>query len=155
MEGDRTMTATESPERLKLSSKRYGDLWVEPEQIYDFPHGLVGLHELKRFALVPFEGSPFYLLHAFEGDWSFLTVPTELISTVYEFQLDEATAQSLDITDMNDVAVLLIVNWTEERPFVNLKAPLLLNTVNRKGCQYIIQDRDYPIRHPLTFKETA
>ncbi len=149
------MSATESRQRQKLFSKLYGEFWVEPDQLYDFPHGLIGLHELKRFALVPFEASPFFLFHAIEEDWNFLTVPAGLIETRYEFQLDEATAQFLDVTSMQDVAVLLIVNWTEDRPFVNLKAPLLLNTVNRKGCQYIIQDRDYPIRHPLTLKESA
>ena len=149
------MSATESRQRQKLSSKHYGEFWVEPEQLYDFPHGLIGLHELKRFALVPFEASPFYLFHALEGDWNFLTVPAESIETHYEFQLDEATAQFLDVTSMKDVAVLLIVNWTEERPFVNLKAPLVLNIVNHRGCQFIIQDKDYPIRHPLSFKESA
>ncbi len=41
------------------------------------------------------------------------------------------------------------VNIVDDRPCVNLKAPIILVPGSRKACQYILHDRDFPIRYPL------
>jgi flagellar assembly factor FliW len=136
-----------------VHSRAYGDFQVTEDQIYHFPRGLVGLHEYRDYALIRVEEGPFHLLHALNDELSFILLPAHLAADPYGFRIDDATVELLQIGKPEDVAVFVIVNAVDDRLYVNLKAPVLTAPASRRGCQFIIDDPDYPIRHPLSGKE--
>jgi len=71
----------------------------------------------------------------------------------YDFHIDEETAELLKADKPEDILTLLIVNYVDQKLYVNLKAPILLSQPEHLGCQFIITDKEYPLRHPLSNEE--
>nr|WP_253297927.1 flagellar assembly protein FliW [Paenibacillus sp. MSJ-34] len=118
--------------------------------MYFFEKGIVGLQEHREYALVPFDDSPFLILHAVDEELSFILLPAENAVQNYGFHIDEETVSVLKAEDPGEIDIMLIVNIIEDQLYVNLKAPILLCPKHQTGCQFIITDQDYPIRQPLS-----
>jgi flagellar assembly factor FliW len=138
---------------MQIQSQAYGLLEVEEEQIYSFEPGILGLTEIKQYALLPMKDTPFYVLHALQDQVSFILLPSHEVVENYSFRIPEDIISLMEISSPEDVGVMLIVNIQEENLYVNLMAPVLLAPHSRKGCQYVIKDQEFPIRHPLQVKE--
>jgi len=138
---------------ISIESSTYGSLQVKTDQVFHFPQGIIGLPEHHEYALIPIEGSPFYIFHAVDGDVSFILVESANAVRPYDFTIDKEVVQVLSVAAPEDVTTYSIVNMLDDRIVANLKAPVLLASQHRKGCQYVILDKDYPIRFPLSLKE--
>ncbi|SMG46042.1 flagellar assembly protein FliW [Paenibacillus aquistagni] len=131
-----------------IISSIYGELMPEPHQVYHFVKGMVGFQAVRDFALLPYEDTPFYILHGTEGQTSFILLPAEQVQH-YSFEIDRSTAELLELTKPEDAVTLLVVNMDEGEISVNLRAPVLLHPASQKGCQYVIHDQSVPLRYVL------
>jgi len=138
---------------VTITSEIYGTFTVGADSLYSFPRGLVGLPEAKEYALIPLENTIFYILQAASHDLSFIVIPAHLAVRDYDFHIDDDTVELLKAKKPEDISTLLIVNYVDSKLYVNLKAPVLLSHPEHLGCQFIITDKDYPIRHPLSYEE--
>ncbi|TYA11875.1 flagellar assembly protein FliW [Paenibacillus faecis] len=139
----------------KLHSEAYGMLEVEDSQIYLFESGILGIPDIRQYALLPMEGTPFFVLHALEEEVSFILLPSHEAVEDYSFRITDETIGFLELISPEDVGVMLIVNINQDELYVNLMAPILLSPHSQKGCQYIIKDQELPVRHPLVPKGEA
>ncbi|KWX75867.1 flagellar assembly protein FliW [Paenibacillus jilunlii] len=116
-----------------------------------FPKGLPGFEQLKKFSLKE-HNDIFSLLSAVDQpEVTFITVnPFDFVPD-YEFVLPQDTIQELGMKDEKHVSVRCIVTWHSDRlkVSVNLLAPLIFNTVDRKGKQIVLQNTTYTTKHPL------
>ncbi|GFR39155.1 flagellar assembly factor FliW [Insulibacter thermoxylanivorax] len=138
---------------LRIESEYYGTFKVDESQIYHFPKGIIGFEEQHDYALIQVEDGPFYVLHAASGQLSFILLPGNYAAENYGFHINQSIISLLDIQNPEDVITFVIVNVIDDQLYVNLKAPLIFNRINRKGAQFIIDDASYPLRHPLVIKE--
>ncbi|CAH1192990.1 Flagellar assembly factor FliW [Paenibacillus plantiphilus] len=138
---------------ITIKSSRYGDLTVRQEQVYEFPQGIVGFSNVTEYALMPFEDTDFFVLHASREDVSFILIAAAKVKEDYAFELDEETVRMLETNAAVDVLPFLIVNFVDDVPHINLRAPILIVPVSQKGCQYVIHHPSYPIREALLFEE--
>ncbi|MGZ7445966.1 flagellar assembly protein FliW [Paenibacillus sp. TH7-28] len=138
---------------MQIHSETYGVLEVKEEQIYSFEPGILGIPEIKQYALLPMQDTPFYVLHSLEDEVSFILLPSHQVVENYSFRLPEEIVDSLQLASPDEVGVMLIVNFQSSELFVNLMAPVLLAPHSQKGCQYIIKDQEFPIRHPLLIQK--
>ncbi|MEK4513083.1 flagellar assembly protein FliW [Paenibacillus sp. FSL K6-2524] len=139
--------------KLTIKSNDYGQLRFEADRVYQFEKGILGMQDFKDYALFPIEDSPFSVLHTIDEQISFILVPAIEVIDEYGFEIDQELVDLLGLQRVEDVAVFLIVNMQENDLYVNLRAPILLAPASRKACQFIITNRDYPIRYLLTKKE--
>jgi flagellar assembly factor FliW len=146
---------TKSASEVVIESSVYGSLPVKAEQIIRFPKKLVGIPDYSEYALLQLDETAFYLLHALQDDFHFILIPAADVVRDYEFDLSPETVELLGIKEPTEVLPFLIVNIIEEQLFVNLKAPVLVAPSSRTGCQYVIHDKDYPIRQKIFGKETS
>ncbi|MCA1293993.1 flagellar assembly protein FliW [Paenibacillus sp. alder61] len=130
-------------------------LEVEDSQIYLFESGILGIPDIRQYALLPMEGTPFFVLHALEEEVSFILLPSHEAVEDYSFRITDETIGFLELISPEDVGVMLIVNINQDELYVNLMAPILLSPHSQKGCQYIIKDQELPVRHPLVPKGEA
>jgi len=136
---------------MRLDTKHFGVIEIEEEGIIDFPEGLPGFEDVKKYILIcKDEGSPFKWLQSVDQPkLAFAVVDPFLIRKDYDIVLDNATLDSLEIENAEDVLVYSIVVVPEDvsKISMNLKAPIVINTKNRKGAQVILDTDEYGVRH--------
>lgn len=111
-----------------------------------FPHD-------RRFALVRLdEAGVLFRLRSLDGSGlEFLVVPPAPFHPGYAPIIGDDVVADLAIASGEDVLVLVLVRAgaTLADTTVNLRAPIVLNTVTQRACQVILDDPDQPIAAPL------
>lgn len=135
-----------------INSKLYGEFEVESSQIYDFKDGIVGFTQLNKFALLPLEDSEVFILHSFTEELSLMLFPAIHSQNHISFQIDEAVVNQLGVTSQEELAVFYVLRFMDDKPYINLRAPILIVPNTQKGCQYIIPNDGLSVREPLVLK---
>jgi len=137
---------------MLLKTRHFGEIEVDDEKIITFDAGLPGFEELKDFLII--EGSddtsPFKWLQCVsDPQIAFAIANPFMIVRDYDFEISDEDAARLGIEKGEDIAVYAIVVVPEnpERMTMNLKAPLIINSRNRKGAQIILDTDKYTVRH--------
>ncbi|WP_060788342.1 flagellar assembly protein FliW [Geobacillus zalihae] len=142
---------------MNIDTKYHGTVAVKEEDIIRFPHGLPGFADEKRFVLLPLADTPFVILQSVETPaLGFVLIEPFSYFPSYEFELDEATVEQLDIESERDVAVYVILTVADpfDNTTANLQAPVVINVRKRLGKQVILTNTPYKTKHRL-FPEKA
>lgn len=135
---------------MQIDTYLFGKVDVSEQALIDFPNGMPGFEQCKRFALIheAATSSPtsFTLQSIDDAQVAFQISDPTSYGFHYELQLsDEETAQ-LKVAAPTDIAVMLILFRREDKsgPIeASVWAPLIINTVTRIGIQKVI-DRVQP-----------
>lgn len=138
---------------MKIKSTRFSDLEVSEDQLINFPQGIPGFPNEKTFAyILQDEESPFsFFQSTTEANLTFLLADPFAFIRDYEFVLEDEVAEELGLSLENRPQVFLIATVKEKLAdmTVNLLAPVVVNWINRKGRQVILDKPEYTIRHKL------
>lgn len=135
---------------MKINTKFVGEVEISEENIIQFEKGIPAFEDEKQFVIVPLgDDTPFLLLQSTQNvEVAFIIVSPFQFFLDYEIKLSDALIHDLNIDEEKDVAIYSIL--TVKDPFVettiNLQAPIVINTKNRKGKQFVMVDSDYPTR---------
>jgi len=151
------MTAVDpvSTEKVTIDT-RFGTIEFDRGQAITFPKGIPGFGDFREFCLsrIPDDSEGvFLLLQSLEPtDLSFIVTAYDPASNVLQPEDLEAARHHFGMNE-EDAAVMLIasVHQGPEGTYltVNMQAPILLDTANRLGWQYIFQNEKYEIRYRL------
>lgn len=139
---------------MKLQTKYFGEIDAANEDILNFPNGLFGFDDEKKFILLPFEGSGGTLLclqSVQTASLAFVAVDPFTLNPDYEPVLQPQELKALDAEKMEELCfyVLCAVKHPVSDSTVNLKCPVVVN-VHTKTAQQVIMETDaYDMRHPL------
>jgi flagellar assembly factor FliW len=143
---------------MKINTKYHGNIEMKSEDILTFEYGIPGFGEEKQFVLLPLpENEWFHILQSVvTSQLGFVVTDPFVFFKDYDFELDEASLESLGKPSEKDVQVLsiLTVRETLNESTANLQAPIILNLANRKGKQVILKNSDYQTKH-LIFAQPA
>ena len=136
-----------------IQTSRFGDIEIEENQIVNFPSGLIGFSEDRRFVIREDEAaSPFRWLQAVDNQvLAFVMIEPHVSVSNYELELTQENLRKLKAESIQDLSVFVLVTMAKKMEDVtlNLQGPLLFNLEKRIGLQFIIQDGKYSTRHPL------
>jgi len=132
-----------------IQSDLYGEMIVDNHQIYQFPQGLVGMSQLNKFALLPYEDTELFVLQSFQEEMSLMLIPTTNCSNKASFMIDEHTVAQLGMIEQDEIVTFFVFRFINDDPYVNVRAPIVIVPRTQKGCQYIIQDDSLSVREPL------
>lgn len=144
-------------ELKEIQTKFHDKVEIAAEEIWHFAKGLPGFEDEQYFTLLPIgEDAEFQVLQSTAtAEVAFIVANPYKLVTDYDFKLDDAAVEQLEIEKPEDVAVLNIVSLKE--PFaqstINLQAPIIFQTKNKKAKQVILNDRRFAIKHPFTTEE--
>lgn len=148
--------APSGADRMTLET-RFGTFEVDPARAIEMPQGPIGFAEMQRFALLDAPGAaegPFKLYQSLDDPGlTFVVVPLAEESEAID-EADLAAACEAYCIARDNAAFLLIATFrpgadgTPEAT-VNLKAPIVLDTVHRVARQVVFAGDRYPMRHPL------
>ena len=138
---------------MLVASTRLGDLDIDETTVLDFPDGLLGFGESRRFALVDTHdtGVYFWLQSLDDSGLAFLTVAPWAFFPDYEPVLPEADRLALGLEDVSDALVLclLTVDRASTTITANLLGPLVINGATKVGRQVVLTDSGHSTRAPL------
>ncbi len=139
---------------MKLKTTHFGIIDVNEEELIDFPEGLPGFENAKKYALIGHDvgESPFFWLQSTDDpELCFVVTDPFLVYDNYGVDVSDDDVKFLQITDANKVITLAITVIPEDvkKTRVNLKAPILINTGKKLGKQVIQKDDTLPIRYFL------
>ena len=127
---------------------------IPEESVIEFPDGVPGLGELRRFVLLrPDDLGPIVLLQSVEDEQvSLPLVPAEVVHPEYQLRLGDAELRAISAERTDELAALAVVVLSSESGVAacNLFAPIVVNFKARIGRQILQADSDYPMVFPLT-----
>jgi len=125
---------------IKFSTSRFGVLEAEEGKIINFPDGLVGFSDLKRFILIDHKDTPLKWLQSIDDrDIAFIVASPDIIAAEYSIDLDRTVKKYLQLENENDLVVLVIMRVSGEDVIANFQGPLIINANNMKGVQIILE----------------
>lgn len=139
---------------IVIESSKLGRLEVEADRLIDFPEGILGFPDAKRYILVERDkGHPFFWLQAVEDiDLAFAVTDPLIFKPDYRPPIPEEALQGLEAPDLSTLMILAILTIPHEDPLkltANLQAPLVINSKTRRGKQIILYDSGYDVREPV------
>jgi flagellar assembly factor FliW len=134
-------------------SRRFGPLEIFPERIVRFPAGLLGFEELTEYLHVAPEAlEPLTFLVALEDpEVAFPVLPANLCLSDYAPPLPSEALALIGLNPDEEPEVLVICSLAPDTGTLhaNLQGPLVINCAMRVGCQVVLHDSQYNLRHLL------
>lgn len=141
-------------EDMILKTSKFGDVEVNEEYIFTFVEPIIGYEQYKEFALIDYNvDSPFKWLQSLDNpDLAMpVTIPA-YFGIPYEFTIPDEKEAVLDAKDATEILSLNIANVPNGAPqntTINLMAPLVINTSNKRAIQLVLSNSNFAIKHRL------
>jgi flagellar assembly factor FliW len=134
-----------------LETKHFGKLSYEPDSELEFPLGLPGFDDRKRFVAVHFvENDPLIYLQSLEDPaLCFITMPVLAIDPQYRLKVSGEDLLRVGLNSArqpgigDEVLCLTVLTIQETGPTANLLAPIVVNLRNRQAVQAVAPESDY------------
>ncbi|GFR36138.1 flagellar assembly protein FliW [Thermobrachium celere] len=135
---------------MQISTKFFGDIIIQEENIIYFNEGIPGLDEYKRFVILDIEDTNIKCMQSIEErEIAFLIINPWDYFKDYEIELTDEEVNYLGIKDYKDVLVYNVVTVRQNKITVNLLAPIVININNMNAKQIILNEKKYNIRQEI------
>ena len=142
--------AESRPGSVELQSDLFGSLVVPGDRIFDFPGGLVGFPDCRRFALLPGKPGVYWLQSLEHAALTFLLADPFVWVEGFELELDIPPVD--EPRPDGELAVLSIVTLPRNPgapATLNLQGPVVLSMAEGRGRQLVLPRSDWGVRHPV------
>lgn len=137
---------------MKKINTRFGEVEYDPDNLLNFPGGLIGLPNLRQFVVMPNkkEGPLFWIQSIDDPDIAFvLTDPTNFFLD-YQLAPEDSERTTLQVDKEDDVYVLSVVTVPPDQKItLNLAAPILFAPKTNRAIQVILENSPYSSKTPL------
>lgn len=140
---------------MRVETKKFGMIELDDDKLIHFTGGIIGFPDLKDFALIfdnEKEDGPIRWLQSMqEPGFAMPVIDPLFVKEDYNPSVEEELLKDIALENDEDIFVLatLTVPKEIEKMSVNLKAPFVINTRNRKACQIIVEDDSCEVRFPV------
>ncbi len=140
---------------MQINSRVFGEIDIAEEKIISFEKGLMGFEENSRYALL-FDSEKkndkgvMWLQSLEDANLAFPVIdPLKVVSKYNPVVEDEWLADIGEYSSDEELLLLCVLTVPADltKMTANTKAPLVINTVTRKGCQIIVNNEDYEVRY--------
>jgi len=136
-----------------INSTRFGELEIDEEDVITFPAGIPGFEDKHKWILVGDDDNAIMWMHSTEDGGLALPVTTpDSIKSDYNAQIPREVLEPIGDVLEGDVAILIVITIPPNHPWdmtANLKAPIVVNRVNRVAVQTIALNDDYDFRYQV------
>jgi flagellar assembly factor FliW len=140
-----------------LETTNFGTIFFPPESVFEFPRGLPGFEERRRFVPVqnPQTAPIVFLQSLEEPSLCFVTLPVLVVDPQYRLRVMEQDLEVL-LWQANrqprvgeDVLCLAVLSFQPGGPTANLLAPVVVDLNNHRAVQAVDAESDYSHQHAL------
>lgn len=136
---------------MVIQTRIFGEVTIGDDKMIHFPKGIVGFPDLKDFALIHDaeagnQGGIRWLQSVQEPNFAMPVIDPLSVKPDYNPQVDDELLTT--IGGLEDVLVLVTITVPSDltQMSVNLKAPIIVNVAEKKACQIILEQEEYPVK---------
>lgn len=141
---------------MRINTKIFGEVEIDDEKIICFEKGIIGFPELTQFALMHdaerTDGSGVRWLQSLqEPAFAMPVMDPLLVMADYNPEVEEELLKPIGELEPDQMLVLVTLTVPSDikKMSVNLRAPIVIHTDNRKACQVIVDDDKYLVKYPI------
>lgn len=138
---------------MNIHTSRFGLISITNDDVIQFPEGLLGFNELRRFVLLddPSDEIFAWLQSCDEPGIAFPLLEPELFTTTYSVSLTKHDLEVLGLLTKEGIRCFSIITIPQDptQMTANLKAPIVINVAKRVARQCVLQDNSLAIREPI------
>lgn len=146
-----------------LETTNFGPIAFEQESVLEFPRGLPGFEDCRRFVAVQIpQTAPLVFLQSLEqSSLCFTTMPVQSVDPNYHLRVVPEDLALVELPTERqprigpDVLCLAVLSLRESGPTANLLAPLVVNLANRIAVQAVAPESEYSHQHALLPQEAT
>jgi flagellar assembly factor FliW len=134
-----------------IKTKYHGEIEINNEEILHFEKGIPGFLDEKEFVILPLsDDQTFSIMQSVNTPYVAFVISSPFnFFKDYEFKLEDAVLEELEIKAEKDVLVFSILSVGDpfETTTANLQAPVIVNSSNHQAKQMILNDQRYNTKH--------
>ena len=142
---------------MLVQTRFFGEVDIEDEKILTFDNGIMGFEDMKRWTLIydiekGSEGPISWFQSLDMAELALPVINPYTVTAVYEPVVEDELLKPLGEFKDEELVTFLTITIPSEDPSkttANFRAPILINPVNRKGIQVIVNNEDYPIKFSI------
>ena len=141
---------------MKVNTKIFGEVNIEDDKIIEFKGGIIGFPELTKFALIYDEEKGVtagirWLQSMQEPAFAMPIMDPLVVCPDYNPEVEDELLKELgDLTPENLLVLVTVTVPSDLKAMtVNLKGPIVINSLTRKACQVIVDGDDYAVKFPI------
>ncbi len=138
---------------MNIHTSRFGLISITNDDVIQFPEGLLGFNELRRFVLLddPADEIFAWLQSCDEPGIAFPLLEPELFTNNYSVALTRHDLEILGLLTKEGIRSFAIITIPQDptQMTANLKAPIVINVAKRVARQCVLQDNSLAIREPI------
>ncbi len=130
--------------KSRLVTRQFGELEFDDTIVYHFPNGLFGFEEYHDFIIIDTkETEPIrWLLSVNDPNIGFAILEGSLIAPrLYS----EVSSEEISVV----VFVVVVLRRDPDPVTANLKAPIVINTIDKTGKQIVLNSDEYSTEHKI------
>jgi flagellar assembly factor FliW len=148
-----TLTLVPDDAEIVIRSDLLGEVRVQSTDLLDFPSGMLGFPECRRFALLRGGRDGLFWLQSLEyTPLVFLLADPFTIDENYSFDVPPSQIVELGAAEASDIGLLAVVTLPADSgklPTVNMQGPLVINFKTRHAKQVVSGDEQHSVRRPV------
>ena len=135
---------------MQIQTTRFGELEIEPQDILEFPAGLVGFEHCRTWVLLADAQNDAlgWLQSTEQAEVAFAVVSPRRYVDGYQARVPRSEIAQLELAELSSARVIVIVGKNDRSATLNLKAPLVINLDRRLGRQVVVNG-DAPLQFEL------
>lgn len=140
---------------MEIKTKAFGQITIDDDKIIQFPKGIVGFPELTKFALIHDKEKGTDTIHWLqsieEPGFAMPVMDPLLVCPEYNPEVNDELLSHLGELSEDELLVLVTVTVPKDitQMTVNLKGPIVINAVEKKATQVIVEGEQYQVKFPV------
>lgn len=139
---------------MQINANYFGQVSYEADEPIHIINGLIGFESYTEYLPIPFheDNDSLISLQSLEDETlSFILMNPFGIFPDYTPNLSRQDMDELKAESADDISyyVISVIRDSVAESTVNLKAPLIVNALNRQAKQIILEQTEYTFRHAL------
>jgi flagellar assembly factor FliW len=129
---------------MLIETSRFGTLDLDEKVFIEFPWGIPGFEQIKRYVLLEHREGPFQWLQAVdEPGLAFVVCEPEAVGVRYSVPHEKALSIRLEASE--DLVVLIMVSFDrqQKRMSPHWRGPMLFNSSSRLGSQWSMDEEEF------------
>ena len=139
---------------MQVNTTRFGTVEVDENLIFTFISPIIGFEDAINYVLIENDDNNIFrwLQSTQYPELAFPVSKASYFQIDYNFEIDDKTVDMLELSSIDDVLSLNIVNIPKGQPqksTINLLAPIIINKRTKAAAQLILNGSEYLVKQPI------